>query len=232
MHRPATLSLPSLLLMLAVIATDADAAPAQKKTIWYRCTSANGVVSLQNGTPCPAGSKQEKRSVEAVPSLPPPPAAGLPLHLPARRTPAAPPTAPPTPASTPPADAPPPTPAPLPKAATPVAERLPPPPLFECRSYDDDRYLSDDPAPKQRCAPMQTIGIDGSAALGAGAACSMQTDHCQRVPDGAACDAWRKWLNQAQAAWTFARADRRAQAKSEYERLARIVAETTCNQAP
>lgn len=216
----------SLLLLLAL---PMSAAQAQGKTTWYRCTDAKGVVSLQNGTACPPGSKQEKRQVESVQSLPPPPAAGVPLNLPSQQQPAHPTSGMPAGPAAAGATAAYPTPLPLPAANTVLAQRLPPPPLFECRTYNNDSYLDDDPMPKQRCAPMDTVGIDGSAERGAGAACSMQTDQCQRVPDGQACDAWRKWLNQAQASMTFARAEFRDKTKADYERLARVVAETSCN---
>lgn len=216
-----------LLMLLAPL----SAAHAQKTT-WYRCTDAKGVVSLQNGTACPAGSKQEKREVEAVQTLPPPAAADVPLHLPPSTTNSpAPATAPSADGKEPATTAQYPTPLPLPAANTPLPQRLPPPPLFECRTFNNDSYLDDDPLPKQRCVPLNTVGIDGSSQLGAGAACSMQTDQCQRVPNKAACDAWRKWLNTAQASWTFARAEFQQKTKAEYERLARIVAETSCNDA-
>ena len=121
---------------------------------------------------------------------------------------------------------------PLPAAEKAIAERLPPPPLYQCNTPDNDSYLSDTSEPKPRCVPIGTVGIDGSQALGAGQACSMVFDQCQRVGDNAACDAWRRRVNQAQSAWTFGRADSAAELKREYERIARVVAETTCNTAP
>ena len=119
---------------------------------------------------------------------------------------------------------------PLPAAQTRPGERLPPPPLYQCNTVENDSYLSDTPDPKPRCVRVETVGIDGSQQLGAGQACTMVYDQCQRIPDGAACPAWRKRVNEAQAAWTFARADSADALKAEYERIARVVAETTCNQ--
>ncbi len=208
---------------------------ATAQTVLYRCTNALGVVTLQNDTPCPKGSQQEKRVVEGVSAapfpkpLPPPPTLTAAPDAPGSDEPA-PPVVPTTgQAAQAPADINPSPVLPLPEAHTPPAERLPPPPLYRCHTVQNDSYLSDTPDPKPRCVRIDTVGIDGSQQLGAGSACTMVYDQCQRIPDGAACDAWRQRVNEAQAAWTFARADSRDAAKAEYERIARVVAETTCN---
>lgn len=208
------------LLAVAVVAPS-----AAQQVVMYRCTDARGVVTLQNDVACPKGTRQEKRMVDTgataapFPNLPDAPAQAI------------------TPSNAP-VPGPQPTPAattftpvlPLPEAETPPQQRLPPPPLYQCNTVENDSYLSDTPDPKPRCVRVDTVGIDGSQQLGAGAACSMVYDQCQRVPDNAACPAWRKRVNEAQAAWTYARADMSAQAKADYERIARVVAETTCNQ--
>jgi hypothetical protein len=207
-------------------------AMAQKAVVLYRCTDARGVVTLQNDTPCPKGHQQEKRVVEAAATAAPFP---VPLPSPAEivQMPAA--------SNRPQADQPIPSNAvdtsapvspvlPLPAAQKPPRERLPPPPLYQCNTAENDSYLSDTSDPKPRCVRVETVGIDGSRQLGAGQACTMVYDQCQRIPDGAACPAWRKRVNEAQAAWTFARADSADALKAEYERIARVIAETTCNQ--
>lgn len=200
----------------------APATPAvAQQVVMYRCTDARGVVTLQNDTPCAKGTKQEKRLVDTVAT-----AAPFPMIAPAPVT--RPTPAPAMVAAQPAAPSASPV-LPLPDTATPPAERLPPPPLYQCNTVENDSYLSDTPDPKPRCVRVDTVGIDGSQQLGAGAACSMVYDQCQRVPDNAACPAWRKRVNEAQAAWTYARADMAAQAKADYERIARVVAETTCN---
>lgn len=230
------------LVLLALALAVAPGARAQ--TVLYRCTDAGGVVTLQNDTPCPAGSRQEKRVVQGVSAAPfprplaPATAAGqdeAPLRqatpAPAISAPsAAPGESGPQPAAAAPAGAAPSPVLPLPEAQTPAAERLPPPPLYRCNTVQNDSYLSDTPEPKPRCVRIDTVGIDGSPQLGAGNACTMVYDQCERVPDGSACDAWRQRVHEAQAAWTFARADSREELKAEYERIARVVAETTCNQ--
>lgn len=197
---------------------------AQGGTVIYRCTDAAGAVTLRNGTPCPKGNKQERRDVEAVPSL----------NVPRTQPGATPATAAPTRAPGTPAAAPAAASAfepvlPLPQASRPQAERLPPPPLYRCNTADNDSYLSDTAEPKPRCLRVDTVGIDGSQSMAAGQACRMVFDQCERIPDNAACPAWRKRTNEAQAAWTFARADMRDAARADYDRIARVVAETTCN---
>lgn len=218
--------------LLFLVLSPSTGAMAQQAVILYRCTDARGVVTLQNDTPCPKGQRQEKRVVEAAAT-----AAPFPVPLPSPPAQVVQPSVPDLAQTEPTTDA---SAAqtgaaiaavlPLPAAQTAPAERLPPPPLYQCNTPDQDSYLSDTPDPKPRCVRVETVGIDGSQQLGAGQACTMVYDQCQRVPDAAACPAWRKRVNEAQAAWTFARADSADAMKTEYERIARVVAETTCNQ--
>lgn len=200
----------------------APATAAAQTVTMYRCTDALGKVTIQNDEPCPKGSREEKRAVSIDAT-----AAPFPKPLP-EIAPVVP-TQPEVPEPAAGADDIP-RPLPLPAAETPAAERLPPPPLYRCRTVENDSYLADTGEPRERCLALDTVGIDGRQQLGAGRACSVVYDQCQRVPDEDACDAWRLRVNQAQSAWTFARADSRAEARAEYERIARVVAETTCNQ--
>lgn len=213
---------------LAVSMAMVPKSAAQSVTM-YRCTDALGRVTLQNDVPCPKGSQEERRSVDIDASAAPfpdmlPPAAPVAAAQPEPATEVA---------------------AgndgegtqsdfaqvlPLPDARTPKGQRLPPPPLFRCRTVENDTYLADTGEPRERCVAMDTVGIGGMQGLGAGQACSVVFDQCQRVPDEDACDAWRLRVNQAQSAWTFGRADSRGELKDAYERAARVVAETTCNE--
>ncbi|MFD0738781.1 DUF4124 domain-containing protein [Lysobacter koreensis] len=189
---------------------------AQHKVVIYRCTDASGALTVQNDVPCAKGSKQDKRVIEAAPSVATPPA-----FVTAR------PVAPvmPMPAANPPAPA---GVSEAPVATIADADRLPPPALFECRTYDNDRYLHDDGNPPQRCAPMQTTGLGGSADGGAGAACQMVDDSCQRVADGALCESWQQRLRELESALRFGQVDDRATAQAQVERIGRIVRESTC----
>jgi hypothetical protein len=205
-------ALASALLLIAL-----GALPAQGGVVIYRCTDASGAVTVQNDTPCPKGSRQTRRVLET-----PPPSA-----TPAYVAPAVVPD--PVPAAPPPAPEPPvPAPDPASMRAQPDGERLPPPPLFECTTFDNDHYLSDDGTPSERCAPLEISGIGDGSAPGVGAACQKTTDTCQRVPDGAACDAWKRREREARATLMFGRTEDKDKNEAEYERVQRIVTESTC----
>ncbi len=201
--------------LLGALLLPASAVIAQKVVI-YRCTDAFGALTVQNDVPCPKGSKQVKRVIEAVASVPTP-RVFVPAPPVARSA---------TPAPDVPASA-----APREAAAEPAiadADRLPPPALFECRTYDNGRYLSDDGLPPQRCAPLTTTGIGGGGGPGAGESCQMVSDQCQRIADGALCENWRTRLREAQAVLRFGRRDNRETAQAEVDRVARVVRESTC----
>ena len=113
-------------------------AHAQTDMAIYRCVDPSGAVTLQNDVPCPKGSQQSVRKVGVLPTMPspvaaPPAAAVKPAPV------AAAPTVPP-PASAP-------------------AVRNAPPPLFQCRSWDEREYLGETAEPPATCAPMQAVEI-------------------------------------------------------------------------
>lgn len=209
--------------LLAVLALLASAVSAQSATpvVIYRCTDAGGALTVQNDVPCPAGSRQERTVVE-----PPPP---MPVYVPQSPTPAA-----AVPAANAAAVAPQPqVHAPeRPDAPAPAriadAERLPPPPIFRCHTPGNDRYVSEDDAPKSRCVPLQTVGINGDPNLGAGAACEWQYDRCERIPDGEACDGWRQRGREIESTWRYARGDARAPLQDAFARVSTILSDTTC----
>ncbi|MCF7221574.1 DUF4124 domain-containing protein [Marilutibacter chinensis] len=95
---------------LAAVALAPAAAPAQ--TVLYRCTDAEGNLTIQNDTPCPPGSQQRTQVVGELPSSPAqPPPPQRPLPEPEWQLP------PPQPRPSPPPSAP----------AAPVAQGLPEP---------------------------------------------------------------------------------------------------------
>ena len=205
-------------LACALLLIASDALPARAAVVIYRCTDASGAVTVQNDTPCPKGSKQTRRVLETPPPSATPAYVEAPAVLPD-----------PVPALPPPAPEPPaPAPDPASARAQPDGERLPPPPLFECTTFDNDHYLSDDGTPSERCAPLEISGIGDGSAPGVGAACQKMTDTCQRVPDGAACDAWKRREREARATLMFGKAEDKDRNKAEYERVQRIVTESTC----
>lgn len=207
------------LLLLIALALQLEVAPAQGVVI-YRCTDAAGALTIQNDVPCPKGSKQEKRVVQPAQTVAAPP---LPVTAPAVPVVVTPP--PPIPSSMP-------APAPVPDLPPPPpiadADRLPPPPLYQCNTYDKDSYLSETIVETPRCIPLETKGIDGSDALGAGAACQMVTDQCQRVADAAACESWRKYLKEIEASWRFGRAEEKEGHQADFRRVSEMLRDSTC----
>ena len=199
--------------VLACIAWSPHQARAQNIVI-YRCTDAGGAVTLQNNAPCPKSSRQEIRELGGVPSTPPPTAA------------------PPTAASTPPPPGSdfvlvrgPQTDAPTAPAAT---VRTPPPALYQCRSWDDRDYLGDIAEPPATCAPLQTVGIDGSSSLAAGNACEMRRDTCEAIAPERLCAAWKKRMDEAEFRWRFGGSGNDAR-KAEFERVRETYARSTCS---
>lgn len=219
---------------LLALMTLSMAAHAQGKVTIYRCTDANGALTVQNNTPCPKGSKQEKRLIDSAPSSSGPPMVITGAPPPAPVMPQLPPAAPaqlPS-VSTPPVARPPATPAQTTPASPPIADsnRLPPPALFECHTKDSGSYLSDNGAPKERCAPLRTTGL-GGVSEGAGLACEMVTDQCQRVPDETLCEKWKQRLRETESALRFGRDQERPDAQAEFDRIGRIMRETTCGKS-
>ena len=202
----------------AIVATAGMAAatdPAQ--VVIYRCTDASGARTVQNDEPCPAGSRQERSVIE-----PPPP---MPTYVPR----AQPPAPEPRPAPEPdPEPAPPERPDAPPPARIADADRLPPPPIYRCHTPANDRYILESDEPQPRCVPLQTVGINGDPALGAGAACEWQYDRCERIPDGEACDGWRQRGREIESSWRYARGDAKAPLQEEFARVATILSDTTC----
>lgn len=206
-------------LLLAVTA----ASPAQDNNTIYRCTAAGGEVSIQNGVPCPAGSRQEIRKVEALPSQSPPASTGgLAVAEPeAYRPPplqdfvqVAGPSEPIAPARPD---------LPTPRSLA-EADRLPPPPIFRCETWDSDSYLSEDPAPKPRCVRLDTGGV--------GNACENKYDQCARVGDRAACDGWKQRQREIESSWRHARGDERPSLQEAFARVTRILVDSTCALPP
>lgn len=203
--------------VLPVLLLFASSAHADE-VVFYRCTDASGALTMQN-MPCPKGSKQEKKVMQSVNTVPmggAAPAKPAPSHVPSPASPAAAPTtataaqAAPTPA----------------EAA--AEKRLPPPVLFQCTTYDKDTYITEGEEPQSRCVPLRTVGLDGNPQTGAGEACEMKRDQCARVPDGALCEAWKKRLGETEVAWRFARPGNEAKNKAEFERTQKIWRESAC----
>jgi hypothetical protein len=201
-------------LVLGCMFLAARAGYAKNSVVIYRCTDSFGALTVQNNVACPKGTKQERRVIDVPPAMP--------AYVPA-------PTAKPVVASEPEPVAAPAIVGTPDDPAIADADRLPPPALFRCNTYDNDSYLSEDAAPPPRCVRLETVGLDGSTDNNGGSvACQMVTDQCQRIPDGAACDAWKERLRETEATWKFARADDSDANQGEYERVRKIMRESTC----
>jgi hypothetical protein len=218
--------LPAVALLGLIACATTQTASAQGTVVIYRCTDANGALTIQNGTPCPKGSKQDRRVMEAAPaalspsSVAPASAPAPPPPRPAPRAVASPPPPAPVPAE-PPIEA-------EPETTIADSDRLPPPWLFECRTYNDDTYYSEVGAPAPRCVTLNPTGLSGVIESNNVSACEMKTDQCQRVPDGALCDSWRRRLREVQSALQFGAPETRAEAEAEVQRVTRVVRDSTC----
>lgn len=200
------LMLLALGLSLAVPASASD-------VVFYRCTDTAGHLTIQN-SPCPKGMREEKKAMQGISTIP--------MGTSTKPTPPAP-VVPPKPESVP--EAPHEEPAEVIDDGKP---RLPPPILFQCATYDRDSYITESSEPQKRCVPLRTIGLDGNPSTGVGQACDVVYDQCARVPDGALCDAWKKRLGETEVAWRFGRAENTQKNQAEFERVQRIVNESTC----
>ncbi|MBB1061316.1 DUF4124 domain-containing protein [Marilutibacter spongiae] len=107
-------------------------------------------------------------------------------------------------------------------------EATPLPPLYDCRTWDNDRYFGDLAEPPPRCAPLQTVGIGGNPGIGAGSACEMRDDSCSAVPDDGLCDAWLHRLRDEQAKLVFARSDDPAATRAEVGRIEGLIRASRC----
>ncbi|MCC7096982.1 MAG: DUF4124 domain-containing protein [Thermomonas sp.] len=207
-----------LFLLACVGLLGASGAVAQE-TVFYKCTDASGNVTVQNGTPCAAGMKQEIRRVGSAPTVP----------VPARRAPE-------------------PTPEPaapaygefvlvagpnMARRPSPEAAALPlPPALFQCTTWDGNTYYGETASPDPRCAPLQVTGIDGSNAMGAGQACEMRQDTCAAIPEDQLCSAWTRRLDEADFKLRYANhGDRREREAARADIAAKIRA-SRCSPEP
>ena len=59
----------------------------------------------------------------------------------------------------------------------------------------------------------------------------MVTDQCQRVPDETLCEKWKQRLRETESALRFGRDQERPDAQAEFDRIGRIMRETTCGKS-
>ena len=200
---------------LALLLALAPRAASAQETVFYKCTDARGNSSLQNGTPCAPGMKQEIRRIGSVRTVPVPaakPKTEAPAEKPVygefvlvsgpnmKRKPAA------------------------------EASALPPPPaLYQCATWEGDTYFGETDSPEPRCAPLQVYGIDGSAGLGAGSACEMKPDKCEAIPADGLCDAWLRRLDEADFKLKYAGRGNEAGRKAAFDAIDAKVKASNCS---
>lgn len=172
--------------------------PAGATTVTvYRCVDAEGRVTLQD-SPCPPGQRQQRREFER-PLDPVPVPAPPPVEPPAEPEPAEPPPAPPEPPA-------------------------PPPPLWECETWDGDRYTSESGETVPRCVPLAVQGWDmRGLPPEQAAACEWKRDTCRRLDDAKTCPRWRSMRTEAERELRQAFGDTREHWQAEFERLDGIV---------
>jgi hypothetical protein len=191
------------------------------EVVFYRCTDAAGALTLQN-MPCPKGSRQEKKVMQPVNTVPMgvgSTATAAPAAVPAPATPD------PTLSAAPAPDAAAVATSQAPPGDTPL---LPPPRLFQCTTHDRDTYITESSEPQSRCVALRTVGLDGNPNTGVGQACEVLRDTCARVADADLCAAWTKRLGETEVAWRFARPGNAAANEADHLRVQRILDETSC----
>ncbi|AXK73396.1 DUF4124 domain-containing protein [Lysobacter sp. TY2-98] len=198
-----------VLVLLAVATGFAVAAPT---VVIYRCVGADGQVTIQNGSKCPKGSKEQKRVVETPTSTPARPVLA---PAPAPVTPVV-----PVAAVQPMGETGATTPAPAAAAAL-----LPAPALYVCLTADARRYYSETEQ-SAHCAPLTAVGLDGRTPTNA-EACEVVDDHCEAVPEAERCAAWAERRRKAEQALTFA-PEQVEQARAELAHVDAMTAQTVC----
>ena len=187
-----------------------------QETVFYKCTDAKGNVSMQNGTPCGPGMKQEVKRIGEVKTVPVPVKKAKPVE--------APPEAPQYgefvmvqgPA--------------IKRAPAPEAAALPAPPaLFQCRTWEGNDYLGETATPEPTCAALQVNGIDGSAALGMGSACEMKYDTCTAIASEQLCDSWYRRLDDAEFKLKYASDDGRREKQSAFDAIDKQIKASNCS---
>lgn len=166
----------------------------------HRCTDARGHVTLQDD-PCPRGTRDDAREM----TRPKDPAPGP------RRPPAVPRIV----------EAPD-TPLPRPRRAF-----IPPPPMYQCTTYDGNSRFSESYDPNPRCEPLVIYypypnNLTPAQAL----SCRWVEDSCVRLDDRAACARWIQMRKDAVSEATRAFSDTADYRRSELARISQIVEES------
>lgn len=157
-------------------------ARAADQVVLYRCTNANGDVTVQDSE-CPKGSTGKKLTYD----VPPPPKV---------ETPPTPPAASDSKIAASPAKA---------STAEPAAAAAPgavavAPPLWTCRGLDNKPYLSEVADPPTKCLPLASMGYDVSRLPpDLAGSCQEVRDECRELQGPELCEAWRSRRDETKA---------------------------------
>lgn len=216
----------SIAFLLAVAASGSSQAAAVRV---YRCTGADGKVTLQD-SPCARGQDQQLRTLQRPPEPPP-----APPETPVEGM---------APADAPPTDVP-------PSEGLPAAVEAPAPakPLYECVTHDGTRYTNDTGVGETRWVPLWVIGMadaPGKGRTGAATKPPRETprdpaqvpagqspgagtwirDTCYLLPPERVCDRLRAEVNELRRQRRQAQAGERVDIDAQTEQLsARLRAE-------
>lgn len=211
-------------LCLAALLAGAGAAHAEQ-VVFYRCTDAHDSLTVQN-QPCPKGLRQQKKIMQGVGRAPAPGPVAAPAAAAAAAAQAAPASVPAAvPVAAPPDSTDPPT---APTAPADAAPRLPPPPLYACTTYEQQRYIGEVAEPAPRCVPLRTMGLDGSPDRTGGSACEVLRDRCEALPEAGACEAWKTYVAEAETHWRFATSEHTEQLRQEFLRRQQLLQASSC----
>lgn len=239
-------ALPTRALLLAALLC-ASAAALADDVVLFRCTDADGALTVQNA-PCPAGSSQRIERFVAPASPQPPATADTAAHAAT------------APVVDPAAAADMLRHAPLPilqgdvqtsvdaegsaildsdvvrrqaqqEAAAakdaPAVAKAPLPEIYQCQGSDGNRYLHErEPAPPH-CVLMTVTGLGGNTPVNA-AGCEVIRDQCEAIADAQRCSSWQQRFRDARGSERFAAPENKARATAERERLQAILTDSDC----
>jgi hypothetical protein len=183
---------------MGVLLGSAALAWAQADTVTvHRCVDGKGRVTLQDEA-CPPGSKGSTRRMQRPVDAPPrPPSEDRPRE-----------------------------PEPEPLDYLPDYDRLPPPPMYRCTSYDGIVRHSESYDPNPRCEPLGLYAPPGRLTPELARTCRWVEDSCLRLSDEQACAVWRKKQAEARSKALHAFSDTEAYWKSELERTSQVIRES------
>jgi hypothetical protein len=188
------------LFALLFVAGQRPAIAADDTVTIYRCLDAKGHVTLQDD-PCPKDSKETSRSM------------ARPKDAPVRSAKA---TAPPS------------YELPEPPANEPYPDFAPPPPpMYQCTSYDGIVRESEVYDPNPHCEPLVLYYPNPEQLTPQQAtSCRWVQDSCVRLSDEQTCALFRQKKREAESALLHAFSDTQSYRKSELQRLTQIVDES------